>query len=212
MRFTLPKPILFLSFLLFMAIACQDESVEDPIEEIDQDMEMATLLADEYLQSLGGRAESSESSITVFKHKKGDMLYNTNGDDDDGDDDDGDDDDGDDDNEGGYLEVIETTVTAHARPGDFLFWYAGGGVSDLVEIDFDESSDQALGEFPIEINTGHMWVIQIPYDIDPEVEYLKYDIVYQYKEQGQVSEVIRLDPKIQMSAVAESRHPNIGQD
>ncbi len=181
MRFTLPKTLALSVFFLFIAFACQEEPIEEPIDEIDHDMIMATLLADEYLNSFGGRAESSEKSITVFKYMDGILKYNTNTD-----------------TISGYQEVFETSVTAYAEPGEYLFWFAGGGVADLEEIDFDTTSVNYLETLPEEINADQMWVIQVPTDIDPDVEYLKYDIVYQYQAQGVESEIIRLDPKIRL--------------
>ncbi len=178
MRLTLPKPLVLLTFFLVIAFACQDEPTETPVEDIDQDMVLATLLADDYLGSLGGRAESAKKAITVFKYEDGVMVYNTNTDD-----------------INGYQRVYETTVTAFIEPGEYVFFFAGAGVSDLEDIDFDDTSENYLETLPEEVNADQMWVIQAPIDAVPGTE-LKYDIVYQYQEQGVESDIIRLDPKI----------------
>jgi len=149
-------------------------------------MVIATEMAEDYLNSKGGRAPESEKSITVLKYKDGKLLYHTNRDD-----------------NKGYEEVTETTVTAYASPGEYVFWFSGGGVSDLDEIDFDEVSDELIGELLEEVNPDHMWVVQVPEDLDPEVEHFKYDIVYKYKNKGAESPLIRLDPKIRVTQSAE---------
>ena len=165
---------------LSVSISCQEDQLAE--DQVDQDMDLAVSMADEYLNSKKGRSGNSEKSITVLKWKDGVLLYDTNTDE-----------------INGYRVVKETTITAYAEPGEFIFWYSGGGVSDLEEIDFDEMSEQYLRDMPEEINADHMWVTQVPEDIDEDVEYLKYDVVYRYKEKGMESEIIRLDPKIRVT-------------
>ncbi|MEM7297347.1 MAG: hypothetical protein AAF391_03675 [Bacteroidota bacterium] len=168
--------------IIFLFVACQDDSINiEPIEELDEDMLAATDLADDYLTSLGGRAAKAERSITVLKFKNGQLLYDTNRD-----------------TISGYHEVEETTITAYATPGEYIFWFAGGGVADLEEIDFDPAGDSVVGDFLDEINADHMWVVQVPNDVDPGVTEIKYDIVYQYNDGDSYSDYIRLDPKIRL--------------
>ena len=180
MRFTLPKPLVILTLLLFIAFACQDEPMEDPVPEFDQDMAAAVLLVDDYLNSYGGRtASNTEVSITVFKYVEGKLLYRTYLD-----------------GTEVYEEVTEETVTATAEPGELLFWCSGKGVTDLDGIDFDPQSEAYLQDNPDEIFYNKLWVVQVPEDIDPNAEYLKYDIVYDYE--GNPGPIIRLDPKIKL--------------
>ncbi|GAB4233619.1 MAG: hypothetical protein Tsb0034_06920 [Ekhidna sp.] len=169
--------VVFFSVIVF---ACQEEEMTAEIP-FDEDMELALELADDYLTKKGGRASKSEKSITVLKFKDGVLLYDTNRD-----------------TVKHYQEVTEMTVTAHAKPGEYVFWFAGGGVSDLQEIDFDDVSDEILKELLEEINADHMWVVQVPEDLDHSIEYFKYDIVYQYKAKNTKSPYIRLDPKIRV--------------
>lgn len=182
---------------IFLLIACQEDSiVEDPIDVVDEDMLAATDLADEYLTSLGGRAAQAERSITVLKYRDNTLLFDTNRD-----------------TIKGYQEVTETTVTAHASPGEYIFWFAGGGVADLEEIDLEPLADSLFGDFLDEINADHMWVVQVPTDVDSTTTEIKYDIVYQFKDRNEYSDYIRLDPKIklQKSEDAESEPDEVDE-
>lgn len=159
---------------LFLLVACQDEAIDQP-EPVDDDMITATFLADGYLQSMRGKFEDSDKSITVLKHKEGKLLFDTNTDD-----------------YKGYQEVVETSVTAIVEPGEYIFWFSGGGLSEVDSIDFDEASEPYLEDLPEDFVPEKMWVIQIPTNIHPNTT-LKYDIVYVAKENGIR---VRLDPKI----------------
>ncbi len=169
----------FLAFL-FVFISCQEDPIQQEIDPLDEDMILATELAEEYLNSLTGRS-NSDKSITVLKYKDGKLLYYTNTD-----------------GGGGYKEVTEETVTATVHPGEYVFWFSGGGVTDLDGIDFEDAS-----QIPDEINPDMMWVIEVPdeYEIEDDGEedsyYFKYDIVYQYK--GNEGTPIRLDPKLKVT-------------
>ena len=172
------KQLLLLFALLIISIACQEESLVQK-EEIDEDMLLATQLADEYLNKTNARTES-ESSITVLKYENGKLLYNTNTD-----------------TIEDYQEITEETVTAFVTNGEHVFWYSGGGVSDLDGIEFDPSSQEQLSSMPEECNPDQMWVISIPEDRKVNTEgYLKYDIIYQFE--GHDGNPIRLDPKIKI--------------
>ncbi|WP_425393079.1 hypothetical protein [Ekhidna sp.] len=169
---------LFFAFtLLLVAIACQEDSyLEEEILDTDEDMIAAIQLADDYLNSIRGRDANAEKSITVLKYHKGKLFFATNTDE-----------------IKGYQELTETSVTAIVEPGEYLFWYSGGGVTDLDGIEFDPNSQEDFDEFPEEINEDKMWKIQVP--DDGNLSMYKYDILYQYK--GTESP-IRLDPKIRV--------------
>ncbi|WP_424963059.1 hypothetical protein [Ekhidna sp.] len=159
--------------LLF--IACQEDSIVES-DELDQDMIAASELADEYLKSEKGRFEDSDKSITVLKYTDGKLMFDTNTDD-----------------FKGYQEVEETSVTAVVEPGDYIFWFAGIGLSEVDEIDFDEPSQEILGDLPVDFIPQKMWIIRIPPNTTQNS--LKYDIVY-VPEGSNTS--IRLDPKIKV--------------
>lgn len=179
MRSLLFKQLSLVIILLF--VACQDESLTIETDDVDEDMIAATSFADDYLTSQGARAASTERSITVLRFRDGKLVYDTNRDD-----------------VIGYQIVEETTITAYAEPGEYVFWFAGGGVSDLEEIDFDPAVDSLFSDYLNEINADLMWVVQVPHDIDPSVDEIKYDIVYQCRVKEGYSEYIRLDPKIKL--------------
>ncbi len=169
----LSKQSFFAFAFLLLTLSCQEDPLDDEVN-VDEDMLAATKLADEYLSSSSGR-NGSEKAITVLKFKDGKLLYATNTDD-----------------NKGYQEVTEETITATVEPGEYVFWYSGGGVTDLDDIDFEDPT-----QLPDEINPDKMWVIAVPEDIDDDDEvYLKYDIVYQHK--GNNGAPIRLDPKIKI--------------
>lgn len=164
-------------------IACQEDSmVESPEEGIDHDMIAANELAEDYFQSIGGRFEDSDKSITVLKYKEGKLLFDTNTDD-----------------FIGYQEVIETSVTANVNPGEYIFWFSGGGLSEVDSIDFDEASEAYLDDLPDDFVPEKMWVIRVPSDVTNTT--LKYDIVYVTKENGIR---VRLDPKITVGGQSDS--------
>ncbi len=161
-------------FILFLLACQEDELIEN--QPIDEDLIAATQLADEYF-NIKGRTESTERAITILKYKDGNIYFNTNTDDVDG-----------------YQIVTETTVTAYVEPGEFIFWYRGGGLDDLEDVDFDEDAEAYLDQLPEEFKDDQMFVLQVPKTYDPDNDELKYDIVYESKENEGV--VVRLDPKI----------------
>lgn len=171
------KQLAFFSVLLL--IACQEDSLIE--EEIfDEDLAAATILADQYFTDFGGRSNGDyERAITILKYKDGEIYYNTNTDD-----------------INGYQVVTETTITAFVEPGEYIFWYRGGGLDALEEVDFDEDAEAYLDQLPDEYKDDKMWVLQVPTDYDPEHDELKYDIVYESKDNTGV--IIRLDPKIKI--------------
>ncbi|MEP5612575.1 MAG: hypothetical protein ABJP45_10015 [Cyclobacteriaceae bacterium] len=169
--------LVFTFFLLFGS--CKEKLITEDIDLEDQDMIAATQLADEYLNASKGR-QGAEKSVTVLKFKNDKLYYATTTDD-----------------VTSYTEVGMETITASAKPGEYVFWYSGGGVSDLDGIEFDESSQLKLVDAPEEINADKMWVIAIPEDFDEEDGMLKYDIVYNFK--GNDGPPIRLDPKIKIT-------------
>ncbi|MEP0984550.1 hypothetical protein [Ekhidna sp.] len=176
-HFQIEKLVLSI-FLLATSIACQEDALlETQIEETDHDMLAAVSMADEYLNSLRGKSENTERSITVLRFYKDRLYFNTNTD-----------------TIRGYRELTETSITAIVEPGEFIFWYSGGGVTDLDGIEFDPSSQNDLDEFPEEINEDKMWKIQVPQD--GNLPMYKYDILYDHK--GNSGSPIRLDPKIRI--------------
>ncbi|MEQ9403887.1 MAG: hypothetical protein RIM99_09895 [Cyclobacteriaceae bacterium] len=171
------RHLLFAFSLVVLVISCQEDSTNEEITLTDEDMIAATRLAEDYL-SINGRGDY-EKAITVLKYKDDKLYYATNTDDIDG-----------------YQEVTEQTVTAIVEPGEHVFWYSGGGVTDLDGIEFDPFSQGQLVNEPEEINADKMWVIAVPEDLEDEDLY-KYDIIYQFK--GNDGAPIRLDPKIKIT-------------
>ena len=171
------KQLLLIFTFLLLIVACQEDPVNEEMDLADEDMIAATKLAEDYLNSPRGH-HNTETSITVLKFIDGKLFYDTNTD-----------------YYWGYREVTEETVTAYVEPGEHVFWYSGGGVSDLDGIEFDAASQQQLDDSPEEINEDMMWVIMIPENIGNNVD-LKYDIIYQFN--GNNGPPIRLDPKIKV--------------
>ncbi|MEQ9468731.1 MAG: hypothetical protein RLN88_15080 [Ekhidna sp.] len=173
----------FALIIIFILIACREDSMESPDDGIDHDMIAATDLAEEYLQSKGGRFGKSDKAITVLKYKDGALLFDTNTDD-----------------HEGYQVVEETSITANVDPGDYIFWFAGGGLSEVDEIDFDGEAQEILGTLPVDFVPQKMWIIRVPSDLD-QPSMLKYDIVYVPRETGIQ---IRLDPKISVGGQSDT--------
>lgn len=182
-------------FIVFTILSCSDNNMTDQlIDETDKDMELATELvsnylatrADSYGTTKGRRVKTDDIdaidvSITVLKFHRGNLVYKTNTDD-----------------ISGYDLVGETTVTAHVEPGELIFWFAGAGLKSLDSIDFAQEDVSFLGDLPDYLHDFDMWVIQVPEDYDTDHEHLKYDIVYESKENAGIK--IRLDPKIQIKS------------
>ena len=180
MRITLRNLAIYLIAFSFILFACQkDDLMTQGTHEVDDDLNTAIALVDEYLSTTKGRLDSDRVSITVLRYEGKKLFYQTyvNG-------------------EMKYKEVTEETVTAEASPGEYVFWYGGMGLEDLDEIDFDDISEDYLEKDADEIYQDRLWSILIPQDIDKKTDYLKYDIVYQFN--GNSGPVIRLDPKIRI--------------
>ncbi|MDH5610807.1 MAG: hypothetical protein OEY56_15125 [Cyclobacteriaceae bacterium] len=176
-----PKQLLLFFSFVVLSLACQEDVANEELDLIDKDMVQATELADSYLASSQARRKS-DKSITILKYMDGKLWFATNTD-----------------KKRGYQEVTEETVTAYVNPGEHVFWFSGGGVSDLEGIEFDAASQYQLVNSPEEINPDKMWVIMIPEDREIDADgFLKYDIIYQI--QGNEGEPpIRLDPKLKVS-------------
>ena len=158
---------------LFLLLGCQESEVAPDLLE-DQDMTAAWAKTNEYLSS--SRTEATDVDVTVIKYEN-DLAYKTN------------------EVTGEYEPINEETITAETQPGGYIFWFAGGGVVSLEDIEFDEASEALLqGYLPFEVIDGFMWALYIPYDFGEEHAELKYDIVYE----NQAGEIIRLDPKLQV--------------
>ncbi len=185
---------LYLLLLVFFTLACQEEDIPN---EIDEDMAIATASVDDYLQQMVGYNDTGSTSrvlkdsiddinhsITVLKFNRGKLVYNTNTDD-----------------LSGYNEVGEMTVTAYVNPGEYIFWFAGDGIYLLDDIDFDYRAVKFLGDLPEYLLKYKMWVVKVPNDYDPNHDVLKYDIVYETRENAGVK--VRLDPKIQIKNIVD---------
>lgn len=168
---------LIISFFVLI-VSCQEENDVVEIVQEDQDVLAAIKLADEYLSKEKARF-GDQKSIVVLKYKDDQLLYATTRD-----------------NYKSYQVLEEQSVTALAKPGEYVFWYSGGGVTDLEGIEFDATSQAFLDNLPDEINADKMWVIRVPETYDTSNEYLKYDIVYDFE--GNTGAPIRLDPKLQI--------------
>lgn len=161
----------------FILLACQDTDLE-PEAQIDADMEEAWARAEDFLST--ARIEATDKDVTVIRYNM-DLLYNTNT------------------STGDYDAINEMTVTAVSMQGGYVFWHAGLGVKQLLGIELDEDSQDALGEenTPFEVLDGEYWALWIPsyleYDDDDDI-YLKYDIIYE----TYTGDIVRLDPKIQI--------------
>lgn len=181
MRFPRQTSVVIFFTFIFIVFACREEAFIEEADLVDEDLLAATQLADDYLLKERGRT-SDERSITVFRYKDDEVYFNTNTD--------------------SILEyqiLTEESVTANVSYGEYIFWYSGGGMSDLDGIEFDSVSEEFLEEFPEEINYDKMWVIKMPEKDEVEADgevVLKYDILYQYR--GYEGEPIRLDPKIRV--------------
>ncbi|MFY0686196.1 MAG: hypothetical protein JXQ90_03475 [Cyclobacteriaceae bacterium] len=181
MKLLLKLNQLFPALFLVFALSCQD-AIQSEIEVEDKDMIEATNLADDYLAQSNARS-GYRMAVTVLRYIDDKLMFATNTDD-----------------LRGYHEVNEETITAYVKPGEYIFWFAGGGVSDLEGIEFDNVSRTLLYEGPSETNPDRMWLIHIPEEgIGNEDGILKYDIIYEYK--GNDGEYIRLDPKLKVTQV-----------
>ncbi len=180
----LTRQLLLFASVIFISISCHDNTLEEDLELVDRDMIAATKLVEEYLSVTKGRG-NAEASITVLKYQNGKLLFLSNTDD-----------------NFGYTELNEESVTATVESGDYVFWFSGGGVSDLDGIEFDEESQRKLMDSPSEVFSNKLWVIEIEEeesdddDDEDDDRFLKYDIIYQFK--GNNGPPIRLDPKIKI--------------
>lgn len=167
-----------LAFIFVLVLfACQEDSLVEDFERIDEDMIAATFLADGYFNDIRANTSTSDRAITVLRYENGQILFNTNTD-----------------NVAEYQVVEETTITAYVEPGEFVFWYRGNGINDLEGVDFDPQAQSYLGQNPDEYQPDLMWVLKVPDNYDPNHDELKYDIVYESEDNQGV--IIRLDPKI----------------
>ena len=166
----------FVTLFVLCVLACQ-ETDDVEIQEAPQDLDMteAWTKSEEFLNS--ARTESVDVDVTVIKYQD-DLAYKTNT------------------ITGQYEPINVETITAESQPGGYIFWYAGGGIDELIQIEMDQESAEALnGYLPFEVLDGLLWALWVPFDYDAEVlDHLKYDIVYK----STSGEVIRLDPKIQI--------------
>lgn len=166
-----------LIFLLLVSIAACDQSDEMVPQdaEIDQDMINALENVNEYLKT--ANPGYSDKNVTVLK-KNSELEYKTNA------------------VQENYLPIQEITITAETIRGGLVFWHKGTGVNQLIQIEMDQNSQSVLGSYqPFEIISGYLWALWIPYDLDPSVQTLKYDIIYEDANK----DVIRLDPKIRIN-------------
>lgn len=174
---------LLLVVILLVGYACQDTILSED-ELVDEDMIAATEMVDDLSAAVienegwseNERRSWTRTSITVLRYQDGILLYNTNKDD-----------------VSGYQPVTEETVTAMIEPGEIVFWYKGGGLAELNDIEFDELSEVQLNNLPYCILEDRLWYVRIPENVSSDE--LKYDILYT---SSGSNDVVRLDPKIEI--------------
>lgn len=187
------RSFLVAACVFFVFHSC--ELNQDPIvvaDELEIDFSEAEQLVEEFYQTeVASHTDQNarrgairfDKSITVLKYKKGrngepgTLLFNTNKD-----------------RIRGYQPVTEETITAIITPGEYVFWFAGGGLDHIEGIDFDDESEQELDDLPEDYQKSRIWYIKVPDDIDETT--LKYDILYQIRG---ASDIIRLDPKLKVN-------------
>ncbi len=194
----IPRLLVSISALLLF-YSCQENSESLDLDslnpKVDYEMIQALNLADAYLESItskNGRTGSTDRSVTNLKYHNDNLVYKTN------------------EITNGYDQIGEQTVSAFVIPGEYIFWHTGGGITDIVGIEFDSYSMQFLESEPIR-TSSQLWMVKIKsleedYDDDEDERdenddedediHLKYDIIYKTKESGNTP--IRLDPKIKI--------------
>lgn len=142
-----PTKIYLVLFCLFSLIACEESGLD--LQEFDTDneflnaddpeMEEALLMAEEYLSKVElsdnqarkkKKKEKDSFALTVLRFKNNQLQYKTNR------------------RRGKYKTIGETTVTADVELGEYIFWSAGGQLSDLDGIEFDPESRLQLVDAP----------------------------------------------------------------
>lgn len=166
--------VLTITSLIF---ACS-ESPSDELAVQDEDMTTAIALADDYLNESNARFGSFKS-VTVLNYVDGKLYFATNSDD-----------------INGYQEINEETITAQVKPGEFIFWFAGKGMKEIVGIEFDAVSESSLISQPFPFSKSKIWVTSIDENVSVGTA-LKYDILYKIR--GGDGSTIILDPKIRIS-------------
>ncbi len=178
------RQLALLATILMLTFACQEETNLLDTQSDELDLATAEGLVQDYFNHLVAEDPSSASRVesmsynpvvTILKYENGQLLYRTPSE------------------GGGFMEVNEETVTANVGSGEFVFWYAGAGLSFLDGIEFDSLSSSVLNEAPTSYITPEFWLVGIPEDASGNI--LKYDILYTLDGDN---EVIRLDPKIQV--------------
>lgn len=174
------KSFLFASVFTLFIFSCQENQSASEIDLVDEDMEAATQLVDDYIASSDSRW-SPKISITVLKYISGKLYYATSSD-----------------GYRGYREVNEETITADVELGENIFWFSGSGVTYLDGIEFDSDSESKLNRNAHELLKGRLWYITIPENAGKDGVDLKYDILYKCATSR--GKTIRLDPKIKVGA------------
>ena len=167
---------------IFVFISCQENELQEVVvSDVDQDMIDALKTADDYLSSANARSTNNSSAeVTVIRYQDG-LTYRTDSESD------------------SYETLFEQTITAQTESGNYVFWHAGIGLGELIGIEFDEDSEEFLGEdnLPFEVTSGKTWAVFIPdpNDGDDDEQILKYDILYKTAS----GQVIRFDPKLKIN-------------
>ena len=80
MRFiTILKKFTFLIAISIVIFSCQEATISDQTEPIDQDMINAIDMADNYMSANVSTARrNSPKAVTVLQYKDGVLVYNTN--------------------------------------------------------------------------------------------------------------------------------------
>jgi len=174
---------LLLAIFGIILFGCSENPGVIQLPDDDVDAVAAQQLTADYFNETGARS-SAGYAIIVLKYEEDKLMYLSS-----------------DHPEMDYQEVNEETITASVDEGGFVFWYAGGGVSDLLGIEFDKESSKSLQGKPEGWYYEKLWLIQVKKNT--KSEHLKYDIIYKYFDEDGESELIRLDPKVRINTPTE---------
>ncbi|MDW3194155.1 MAG: hypothetical protein R8G66_17410 [Cytophagales bacterium] len=185
-------PTIFL-IVLTVFVSCQESTQVSTLDQQNDQALLNTALAqaDQYVSDLEAtvpevsRSEWEKPDVLciLYKFKNGNgnngrkLLYNAW-----------------DERRQGYIEVTEEEVTAIVKPNTIICHFRGSGLLALNAIEFDEASRNMIGAANnFEYWRNYWWITFIPPSV-PEDVTLKYDIVYDIRNDGEGP--IRLDPKV----------------
>lgn len=175
MRANIRRIFLLVTICFSIFWGCQNSSESEL--QVDDDMAIAIRLINEFV-AIQESKRASTPVVTVLQYREGKLLFATQ-----------------DDGFRAYREVTEETVTAILKQGDQVFWFAGSGILEIVDIEFDKTSHAAIGSKSQGVFNNRLWTIRIPRNLD-ENTVLKYDIVYRHGDNP--NDIVRLDPKLKV--------------